>query len=352
MTLTDLSYYIRKYTPLAIIVFLILTIFYFMLRLLFIYSSLHKKPIKKNIRYKIIFSKLERPKVKDRVEKTNFKYILDNIEGKPVTATQAAEVFLVPPIRTKLSFREKLYSMATTLGFDVDLTKKFNYINSTTVEFKTNNKDLKVDVQTFNFSYTFDYKGNEDLFSADYLPSEDKIKNKAIDFLSSLNKYPEALSKGEKKIIHLHIDPQSNAIKVVDRVLDANAVEVDFYRGDIPHKIVSPKYFTSQNYVVFSFSSNSLFPIKAQVKFFPISTSEVGIYPIKTGNDAWKTLTENKAIVVAAPLDRKTIVIEDMFMAYLDPDLYQRYIQPVYVFIGRENFVAFVPAVVDNYLAN
>ena len=39
-----------------------------------------------------------------------------------------------------------------------------------------------------------------------------------------------------------------------------------------------------------------------------------------------------------------------MFMGYYDPDIYQGYLEPVYVFLGTDNFVAFVPAVIDEYL--
>jgi hypothetical protein len=39
-----------------------------------------------------------------------------------------------------------------------------------------------------------------------------------------------------------------------------------------------------------------------------------------------------------------------MSLVYLDPDFYQPYLQPVYLFIGEDNFSAFVPAVSFEYL--
>jgi GTP cyclohydrolase III len=40
-----------------------------------------------------------------------------------------------------------------------------------------------------------------------------------------------------------------------------------------------------------------------------------------------------------------------MFLAYLDLDAYAEYVQPVYVFLGNDNFVGYVPAIDDKYLA-
>jgi len=76
----------------------------------------------------------------------------------------------------------------------------------------------------------------------------------------------------------------------------------------------------------------------------------VGIYPLKSGDLAWEELTKGKGIVLSNPKEKKEVVIKQMSLAYLDPDFYQPYLQPVYLFIGEDNFSAFVPAVSFDYL--
>jgi hypothetical protein len=39
-----------------------------------------------------------------------------------------------------------------------------------------------------------------------------------------------------------------------------------------------------------------------------------------------------------------------MFLGYYDPDIYQKYLQPVYVFLGNNGFVAYVPAIKEEYV--
>ena len=49
--------------------------------------------------------------------------------------------------------------------------------------------------------------------------------------------------------------------------------------------------------------------------------------------------------VVAGTQGQKNVTIKSMKLGYFDPDIYQNYLQPVYVFLGEGDFVGYVPAV-------
>jgi hypothetical protein len=91
--------------------------------------------------------------------------------------------------------------------------------------------------------------------------------------------------------------------------------------------------------------------LRAQVKFFEKSDEQVGIYPIRAGTDAYEFLQKGFGVVVNNPTNSKQVTIKKMFMGYLDPDIYQDYLQPVYVFLGDNNFVSYVPAITSEYLS-
>jgi hypothetical protein len=55
--------------------------------------------------------------------------------------------------------------------------------------------------------------------------------------------------------------------------------------------------------------------------------------------------------VVNGRPNQANITIKKMFLAYYDPDEYQPYLQPVYVFVGDNDFVGYVPAVEDALLS-
>ncbi len=140
-------------------------------------------------------------------------------------------------------------------------------------------------------------------------------------------------------------------MRILKNNFEANLVEVDFYRPDIDeYPIVSPKYFNSQNYVLLVFYEEGFKILAAQVRFFEKSEEQVGIYPLITGREAYEKLKTGRAYIVTFPKDTKDIIIKKMFLGYLDPDVYQTYLQPVYIFLGDDNFVSYVAAIRDDYL--
>ncbi|MFA6532962.1 MAG: hypothetical protein WCT22_03110, partial [Patescibacteria group bacterium] len=132
----------------------------------------------------------------------------------------------------------------------------------------------------------------------------------------------------------------------VDKSPQAQLVEVDFQRPDIDgYSTVTPKFFNSQNYVIMLFQGTNYTVLNSQISFFEKSEEQVGTYWIKTGEEAWSELNSGLGFVVAGTVGQKNIVIKDMKLRYFDPDTYQNYLQPVYVFLGEGNFVGYVPAV-------
>ena len=134
---------------------------------------------------------------------------------------------------------------------------------------------------------------------------------------------------------------------------DANAVEVDFYRADIDGiGTIPPKYYNSQNYVVLIYAKDKQPNIlKAELKYFERQTDKVGIYPLKSGAQAWQDLQSGKGTIISLGTnDSANVSIKSMKLFYFDPDIYQSYLEPAYVFVGENGFVAYVEAVRSDYI--
>ena len=78
--------------------------------------------------------------------------------------------------------------------------------------------------------------------------------------------------------------------------------------------------------------------------FWPIS-DETATYPLKKSKEAWEELKDGKAYVASPGDGRTQVVIRKVFLGYYDSEEYQSYLQPIFVFEGDGNFVAYVPAV-------
>lgn len=349
MTLTELSFYVRKFLPFGIIGILMMFIFFYVFQLLLIVG-----PTKTNtqISFNTVFQKIKEPDIADATPSGKFKYVLDTIDGQPVVASSAGSVYYLPPSTTRFGYRDKAVLMAKTLGIDTDAAR-YSLKNETTAQFLTDQQSFTVDITNFNFTYQYDPPASDPIFTDLQVPSPEAATANASDFLKSMDRYPEELAQGKTNIVYLHIEPGTKNLSVVQKPADANMIEVDFYRPDIDeYPIVAPKYFNSPNYVVLLYNAKDFKILRAQVKFFEKSTEQVGIYPLRSGDEAWKQLQDGKGKIVVSPgtVPNNTIKIKQMFLGYYDPDIYQDYLEPVFVFLGEGNFAAYVPAVSKDWL--
>lgn len=349
MTLTELSYYTRKILPVLIIGFFVSA--FLSLFIIALFSS-NQKNYEEQISYKPIFGKLNRISITESLPfPENAEFILDNIEGKPVTATTAANVYFIPKTKTRFGYLETIYQMAKSASFNTEVVR--HRLNGSVASFDDDFQTLVIDIGSFNFSYKYRFEDQPDVFLSPQLPPNDEeIKEKAREFLDRMGRFPQELRNGRESVTYFLYDPYKNDFIVTENREEATAVEIDFFRPDengIP--VFSTKYFAGNNFVVFAFPEGNEKVLKAQVQFFEKDSSSFGVYPVKTGEEAWNDLTKRKkGFIITNHSSSKKITITDMFIGYLDPDIYQPYFQPIYVFIGENNFVAYIQAVKDEYI--
>ncbi|KKP73718.1 MAG: hypothetical protein UR68_C0003G0013 [Candidatus Roizmanbacteria bacterium GW2011_GWA2_35_19] len=304
MSLTELSYWFRKFLPFGVLFCLISLIIFYSFKLYFIYLEANKPVI---LYTDPIFGKIDRPVIPHATASGGLQFVLDTVEGTPVTATEAAKVYFMPNATTKFGYREKIYLIAKSFGFDTNKIK--HKLTDKIAEFDAEGKKLTIDVSNFNFKYESDIKTNTFITGSVNI-SKKEIENKAINFLKLIGRYPEELSKA----------------------------------------IATPKFFSSQNYVIMTFNGSEPKVIRAQISFFEKSDAQFGVYPLKTGDEAWAELQKGGGMIIAGQEHIKKVTIKKMGLYYLDPDVYQTYLQPVYVFIGDDDFVAYVPAIKNDFL--
>lgn len=346
MTLTELSYYSRKSLP-----YIILSGAFFLIFFIIIMFSM-KKPTEtaQNIpALNTTFGPLPAPVFAHKLDyPVGATFELDNIEGKPITATDSAQVFFIPPKSTRFSYSQNIYTMAKNAGFNTEKTP--HTLEDTTAVFDDGFARLSIDITYFNFSYKYAYERSPLLFLNPQIVDEPTIKDRAINYLQQLGRYPDELAQGTQHIVYMRYNTDLKEFEVVENPQDANVVEIDFFGPDVigektGYPIVSPKYFNSENYVVMSLSGISPKVLKAQIKFFEKDDSNIGTYSLKSGDEAWAEFIAGSGTIVSPGGNSYPIRIKKMFLGYFEPDTYQPYFQPVYVFLGENNFAAYVPAV-------
>ncbi|KXK08038.1 MAG: hypothetical protein UZ21_OP11001000846 [Microgenomates bacterium OLB22] len=212
--------------------------------------------------------------------------------------------------------------------------------------FSQGGRELRVDTQTFNFTYERDYSSEEALFTESAIPSQERIEAIASDLLRKLGSYHKIFAAGATNLTYLRYDPQTKDVETLPSAQGATMVEVDYFQPDLLGlRVVTEKYFTSTNHLVFAFPGGVPTLLKGEIAVWELDTDRAGTYSLITGDEAWDRLQRKQAIIVANQNPSSTIKIESMYLAYLEPSTYQPYFQPVYVFQGANNFIAYVPAV-------
>jgi len=348
MTLTELSYYLRRFVPLVAFT---VVVFGGMFIGVNMYLKSQEKPVVRV--FTPAFGKLPALQVMNAVPyPPSPEFKLENIIGRPVTSTDSARVMYIPPTVTRLGYVTQLTLMGQAAGFE---TQVDGYtLNGLTARYENPERSLTVDITNFNFTYELNYQAKPEIFDTATIPkNEDTAKEGAKAYLRKMGKYTSDLSRGYESVLYLRYDTITDTLQVVPDSSQANVVEVGFFRENIDAlTAVSETFYKSHNYVIMVFSAqNPETPIviKSQVKYFDKDAESAATYPLKTGDEAWAELISGRGAIVSAGQNTNQITVRDMYVGYYDPTTYMEYLQPVYVFLGDNNFAAYVPAVKSEY---
>ena len=359
MTLTECAYYLRKFFPIAVLGIIILLILFLMLKIVEITRP--ARPVVVVPTPTPAYGLLTALHIENASPlPTDKQYVMDTLEGVPLTATSSARIFFVPKKTPNLGFREKAGVIAKALKFDEGSTTTKLDTAQDIYTLVDRTKRLIVNIDNFNYTYSqeFDDQMHSALTTMS-VPDEESIKAKGQEILRMLNRYPTDLAQGIQTINYIEYKEASGSAQAsADIVQDpqrANMVAVDFFPPKIDGiETVTADFVSSPSRVVFiPQSGKEDFVVKAQVQIFERSEEQNSSYPLKTGDQVFQDLQTGKGFLIqgADALTGKTIVnIKKLYLAYLISGYYTPYIQPVYVFIGEDDFVAYIPAVIDAWV--
>ena len=355
MTLTEITYYSRKFLPFSIIIILVIAIVGFGIQLLFLYfnaqSITQTSSQVEQLAISPLFDRIKPPVISEARSASTYTFVLDTFDGtaNPEQATSAAQVYFIPQKTASFGFLSKIYLMAQASGFDTNITQ--HRLEDKIAVFDDGKRTLRIDIRNFNFEFDYKLTESDPLGVAPESLNEQTIISTANTYLGSMNRYPTDFSAGDTNVIYLAFNPETKQVITVDKIEGANIADVDYYLPDLNgYPVVTSSYYNSPHFVMVLLNGGEQKVIQSTVAYLDRSVDQIGIYPLKTPQQAWEELQRGKGYVVSAKLPEGEVTIKKVFMGYYDPDVYQEYVQPVYVFLGEQEFVAYVPAVTAEYL--
>jgi len=342
-TLTETAYQTRKainWTILAIISYVILRLLWGIFVSIFFAIFPPKAPPPNHIFGVLPAVKFPAPIASPSGTLT---FRLETIEGSVPKASESATVYFMPKLAPNLLGLTNATAFAKRMEFTKDPIQETKYLYRFE-DADTPLRILRYDIVSKNFILRYLYDRDMAVFSERNIPIADAAKLEAKNILQTYGLYEKDIENGTNTVQFLKLS--GNTLVQTTSLSQADSVRVDFYRAPIGNtKIVTP--YPNEGPISFVFSGSK--DIKKRVlqfayTFWPIDYQTTATYGLKPSSLAWTELQNGQGYIVRYP-KTMTAVIRKVYLAYYDSMDPQTYLQPVFVFEGDEDFMAYVPAV-------
>jgi hypothetical protein len=351
MNLTEISIAFRKLLIIGAISFIVFIMLRFLVGLAITYvkSKQYTPPPLPNVRFNV----LPRPQFTGMNSTSGYKFALQNIEGKPPETTDSGKVYSMPKKLPTLLSADRAKSFASRIGF----TKEPDQVQSIYYHYTdpTNPlRTLQLDIVNMNFTLTYDYEKNPALvFNPNRSISKDQVIDAVKSYISMNGLMDGTIADGKIVGTLLTYQKESKDFTKAISISAADAVRIDFFRTDLDNmKMLPPGFDTSFNYALFSPTGDQLTNmLQLSYTYWPIAFDDFATYPFKSSIQAWQDLVDGYGFIVR--LGNNTpdnIIIRNIYIAYYDTPQPQPYLQPIFVFEGDNDFVAYVQAITSQWL--
>lgn len=348
ITLTETAYYTRKtlkYSFLGLISFLLLRAI--VLAGISYWKIKHPPPPPPP---NFCFGKIPKIQFPQKDPNPPFYPRLETIDYRLPNLPNIAKVYFIPQKVSTLYTWERAQNWAKQLGFLEEPEKPDNF----TFIFKNKNfpqTTLKMNVLDGNFTLTYDYLSDLTLAGIGSAPPENQAIAEARNFLQKIGMLTQDLAAGTQKVIYYKFNPPN--LEQAISLSEADVALVNFFRSDIEGiKIMPPDPKKSLVSVLISGSPDPQKRIlEVNYTHFIIIESNWCTYPLKSITQAWQELQENKSFLANFGQNYDgQVVIRKVYLGYFDPPDNQRFLQPIYIFEGDRDFIAYISALDPQYL--
>lgn len=289
---------------------------------------------------------------KQTSELPTLTYTVETADGFLPKFPEQLKVYAFEKKAANLFSYEDMVSKAGVFGFGSPPLKKSERIYQFTHSRVPST--LEADVITSSFSISYNLAADTSPLNS-RSPSVAAATKVLTEKLKNSGLYPQDIKDGKVENIYLKAAGQ-NLTKALS-LADAQLVQVSFFRqgiGDDNSRIpvVTPDPEKGNIWFFVSGSSDRDKQIVAgEYRYFPVDLTLSNTYPIKTAKQALDDLAKGKGYIanLGKNIDGK-VAVDNIYLAYYDPNEPSDLMQPVVVIEGRDDFVAYVPAITDAHL--
>ena len=279
-----------------------------------------------------------------QITRPELTFTLETPDGElPQLPTQSRVYFMPKPAATLLSL-DNAIQRATRLGFRADAEEVSQTLYRFPHRGSPSTLEYNIALNTFSISYDL----AQDASPLERIPPPaETATNSVHSFLSGANLLPEDLTG---ITTHSFLKIQEGLLVASLGQSDADLIKVNLFRRDYDSlPSVTPRVNEANVWFMISGApERDKQIIAAEYHYFAVDEEQSSTYPIKTAQAAWEELQDGGGFI--ANLSENTnIVVRRVYLANFDAGSPVDFFQPVVVFEGDNEFVAYVPAVTDEY---
>ena len=348
LTLSDATQFSRK----ALLVIGIVIVTYTVLRMFFIaavnyYQAMNPPPPPPPT---VGFGRLPIIIFPEQDEKVWPKeFVLETARNRLPEFPDRAKVFSMQMPAPSLLADERARNLASRYGFN-DQPEMLSPTHYRWIKYQPLEAIFEVNLVNFNFSLRTDYQTRSELLTSREVPDKHDAVQAVRSFLRKSDSLPEDIATASGDISYKRT--LAGELMPAVSLSDANFVQVDIDRtpidGDL--RMFSPK---GQQGIVSAVVTGVLRGDEqiVQMEYYhqKVEYSLFHTYPLKPIAQAWAELQANQGFVASGEALEEA-VIREVTLGYFDSFEDQPFLQPVYVFSGDDDFMAYVSAIDSSYV--
>lgn len=275
---------------------------------------------------------------------------LQTAEGSLPNLGTQARVYFITILDSKFFDEEKTRRKAASLGFSQEIGK----IGVTRLAFTNPQTKATLKMDTINNNFEINYPYQSDPFFINQPgPSQSQALKNVQSFLGQAEMWPDDLDPAKTQFILLKYDQASQKFVIANSLSESQVIKVNLRRADLDNlPIMPPNPDESNTSFIVSSRAGSSGIIFGKHIHYPISYEKWATYPIKSSVTAWEEFQSGQGFIAKLGNNspQNPIIIRHIYLAYFDPEIPQSFLQPIFVFEGYNDFLAYLPALDPAYL--
>jgi hypothetical protein len=277
----------------------------------------------------------------------NLSYSLETPEGEFPTFPKQLGVYFMPKKSPSIRALEIAQEKVALLGFKSDGTE----LVETVYVFRYDRVPVSLTMNIVSGIFSISFDLNSDPTVIERIPPAPEVAASRVQSYLSRAKLLEKDLAGP--VTHEFIKIEQGRFVEALSLSEADLIQVNLFRKSFGDDIPSVTPDPTEANVWFMLSGEGRTgrqTIAAEYHYFPVDENQSATYPLKTAQDAWEELKAAGGYIASLGDNQAgNITVRRVYLAYYDPGQYTEFYQPVVVFEGDGDFVAYVPAVTSEF---